>query len=60
VYRASHHGDVAFRLAVVRGVRAHHWQFGDMAAIDGVTAAEADDMTAWIRWLQRETGVESP
>lgn len=60
VYRSSHHGDAAFRLAVLRGVRAHHWQFGDMPPIDGVTTAEADAMTAWIRWLQRETGVETP
>ena len=60
VYRSSHHGDAAFRLAVMRGVRAHHWQFGDMPPVEGVTAAEADAMTAWIRWLQRETGVEAP
>jgi mono/diheme cytochrome c family protein len=30
IYRPGHHADEAFELAVRRGVRAHHWRFGDM------------------------------
>src|SRR5690349_14418489 len=30
IYQPNHHGDAAFRLAPMNGVRAHHWQFGDM------------------------------
>jgi len=36
VYRKAMHADIAFELAVRRGVRAHHWRFGDMPAAPSV------------------------
>ena len=57
VYQPTHHADAAFLLAVRAGVRAHHWNFGDMEALPGVTAEDVGAITSYIRWLQRETGV---
>lgn len=57
IYRPSHHADAAFLLAVRRGVRAHHWTFGDMPAVPGLDDAEIGAITAYVRWLQREAGI---
>jgi mono/diheme cytochrome c family protein len=58
VYEPDHHGDAAFRLAPRNGVRAHHWQFGDMPKIEGVTSQEVDEIILYIRWLQRQAGIQ--
>lgn len=58
VYEPSHHGDIAFQMAVQRGVRAHHWRFGDMPPRPEVSIGEADTITAYVRWLQRQVGIE--
>lgn len=57
VYEPSHHGDPAFQMAVGRGVRAHHWQFGDMPPIPGVTPDDVAHITAFIRMEQRKVGI---
>lgn len=57
VYEPSHHGDVAFQLAVKNGVRAHHWQFGDMKPVPGVTPDDVAHITAFIRGEQRKVGI---
>jgi len=57
-YQAAHHADVAFELAVRRGVRAHHWRFGDMPPEPGVTPVEVAQITRYIRELQRANGIE--
>ncbi len=36
IYEPSHHADASFQLAAKNGVRAHHWQFGDMAPVPQV------------------------
>lgn len=59
VYRPSHHADAAFQLAVIRGVRAHHWTFGDMPPVPDVSADEARAITAYLRWLQQQAGIGS-
>jgi len=58
VYRSSHHADVAFQLAVQRGVRAHHWRFGDMPPVPGVAAGDVREIVRYVRWLQVEAGIE--
>jgi mono/diheme cytochrome c family protein len=58
VYRPLHHGDEAFQVAVSRGVRAHHWRFGDMPAIPGLTRADVEAVVGYVRWLQRTAGIE--
>lgn len=57
IYEPSHHGDASFLLAAQNGVRAHHWRFGDMPPVQGVTRAEVMDIVAYIRTLQRENGI---
>lgn len=57
IYEPSHHGDMAFVLAARQGVRAHHWRFGNMPAIDGVREDEVVQITAYIRALQRANGI---
>ena len=57
VYEPSHHGDVAFQLAAKNGVRAHHWQFGDMKPVPGITPDEVAHITAYIRAEQRKAGI---
>jgi mono/diheme cytochrome c family protein len=57
IYEPGHHGDGAFVVAVQNGVRAHHWRFGDMPRVAGVTRAEVLDIVAYVRTLQRENGI---
>lgn len=57
IYEPSHHGDAAFQRAVANGVRAHHWHFGNMPAIDGVSSNDVRAITAYVRWLQKQAGI---
>jgi len=57
VYEPNHHGDGAFQYAVANGVRSHHWQFGNMPKIDGVTPDDVDQIVKYVRWLQKEAGI---
>ena len=57
VYEPSHHADMAFQLAVANGVRAHHWKFGDMAPVAGLTPDDVAHITALVRSEQRKVGI---
>lgn len=57
IYEPGHHPDGAFYAAAQLGVHAHHWPFGDMTAVEGITEAEIDGIVAYIRALQRENGI---
>jgi mono/diheme cytochrome c family protein len=57
IYEPAHHSDLAFYLAAERGVRAHHWNFGDMPAIPWITREEVGQIVAYIRFLQRQVGI---
>lgn len=57
IYEPNHHGDAAFQRAAAMGVRAHHWQFGDMPKISTVTSAEVDEIIKYVRWLQRQAKI---
>jgi mono/diheme cytochrome c family protein len=58
VYEPNHHGDQAFQRAAANGVNAHHWQFGNMPKIDAVTPADVDQVVKYVRWLQRQAGIQ--
>ncbi len=58
VYEPSHHGDMAFQLAVQRGVRAHHWSFGDMPPQEGLTEGDVKAITSYVREVQRANGIQ--
>lgn len=57
IYEPGHHADIAFQLAVSNGVRAHHWSFGNMPAVEGVPQSDVEKIVAYIRALQRENGI---
>ncbi|MDZ7711360.1 MAG: cytochrome c [Roseovarius sp.] len=57
IYEPSHHSDMAFVMAAKNGVRAHHWRFGNMPPVDGVTDADVKTITAYVRALQKENGI---
>jgi len=56
-YESTHHGDAAFYSAAQNGVQAHHWKFGDMAPVTGLTKADIGNIVAYVRALQRENGI---
>jgi len=56
-YKPSHHGDPAFYRAALKGVRAHHWKFGDMSPVKGISRKDMDSIIPFIRWLQQEKGL---
>ena len=57
IYEPSHHGDEAFQRAAAMGVRGHHWPFGEMPPIEGVTRGDVTMIIAYIRELQRANGI---
>ncbi|SFI54711.1 c-type cytochrome [Jannaschia pohangensis] len=58
IYEPGHHGDESFQRAVALGVQAHHWPFGDMPAVEGVTRADVEMIVAYVRELQRANGIQ--
>jgi mono/diheme cytochrome c family protein len=56
-YEPNHHSDMAFVLAAKNGVRAHHWRFGDMPPVKGVTDGDVKLIARYIRELQKENGI---
>ena len=58
VYEPSHHPDGAFRSAVREGAPPHHWEFGPMPPVPGISDAEIEAVIAYVRQLQREAGIE--
>lgn len=58
VYEPNHHGDDAYRSAIANGAPQHHWGFGDMPAVDGLSAQQVEDVIAYIRAEQERNGFE--
>lgn len=58
IYEPSHHGDASFQRAVKQGVRAHHWRFGNMPPVGGLTEGDVKMIIAYVRELQRENGIK--
>ena len=58
IYEPHHHGDQAFQYAAANGVRAHHWEFGNMPKVEGVTPGDVDQIVKYVRWLQRQAGIQ--
>ena len=57
LYEPGHHSDFAFQSAVKNGVIAHHWDFGDMPPVAGLSEEEVTQIIAYVRNLQREGGI---
>jgi mono/diheme cytochrome c family protein len=58
IYKPSHHDNFAFYRAVIGGSRQHHWQFGDMPPVPGVSMKDTADIIAYVRQQQRLAGIE--
>ena len=57
IYEPSHHADIAFLRAAQYGVRSHHWSFGNMPAIEGLTSGDVQMVADYVRELQRANGI---
>jgi len=57
IYEPSHHSDQSFYRAVALGVKSHHWTFGNMAAVEGLTKGDVKAIISYVRELQRENGI---
>jgi mono/diheme cytochrome c family protein len=57
IYEPSHHGDQAFLNAAQNGVSSHHWEFGNMPPVEGLTRAEVIYIVSYVRELQQANGI---
>ena len=57
IYHPNHHADITFYFAAERGVRAHHWGFGDMPRVEGVKKEDVAMIISYVRQLQKEAGI---
>jgi cytochrome c5 len=53
-YKPSHHGDKAFYRAALQGARQHHWEFGDMPPVEGMTTKKMDKLVPYVRYYQQQ------
>ena len=56
-YEPGHHPDASFVIAVARGVRQHHWQFGNMPAVPNLSLDEIQQLICFVRNLQVADGM---
>lgn len=57
-YAPSHHADLSFYHAVKNGVRQHHWNFGDMPMLTGLTPGQVNDIVVYVRKNQQLAGIQ--
>lgn len=57
VYEPNHHGDESFQRAAKMGVQSHHWKFGNMPPVAGITRAEVAKIVIYIREVQAANGI---
>ncbi len=56
-YRPGHHPDIAIHMAVKNGAKQHHWAFGDMPPIEGLSPEDVGHMVTYIRIEQKKAGI---
>lgn len=56
-YEPNHHSNASFVIAVRRGVRQHHWDFGNMPAVENLTIEEVHAVICYIREAQLADGL---
>lgn len=57
IYEPGHHSNASFVIAVARGVRAHHWDFGNMPAVPDLEIDEIHQVICYVRELQLSSGI---
>lgn len=58
VYEPGHHTDDSFRSAIANGAQQHHWTFGDMKPVEGLSETDIEDVIAFVRSEQQRQGFE--
>jgi mono/diheme cytochrome c family protein len=58
VYEPAHHSDESFRAAITGGSPQHHWSFGPMPAVGGMSDADIEAVIRHVRDQQDEHGFE--
>lgn len=58
VYEPNHHNDDSFRSAIVNGSPQHHWGFGNMEPVGGLSDEDIDAVIAFVRSEQQQQGFE--
>lgn len=58
VYAPDHHPDASYRAAIANGATAHHWNFGPMPPVPGLSADDVTAIIAYIREQQTKHGFE--
>ncbi|PCJ73540.1 MAG: cytochrome C [Rhodobacteraceae bacterium] len=58
LYVPGHHGDTAIARAAKNGVISHHWGFGNMPPVAGITDANLRWITTYIREMQVANGIK--
>jgi len=58
-YAPNHHGDEAFQRAVLGGVVPHHWDFGPMPPVPGLTRDQVALIVEFVRSQQEAAGILS-
>ena len=58
VYEPNHHTDDSFRSAIANGAPQHHWNFGDMEPVEGLTDDDVEAVIAYVRAEQERQGFE--
>ncbi len=56
-YAPNHHADEAFQRAVAFGVQAHHWRFGPMPPVEGLSRDDVASIVAFVRSEQQAAGI---
>ena len=54
LYKPSHHGDQSFYRAALQGVGQHHWEFGDMPPVPGMTRRRMGKLVPYVRYYQQQ------
>ncbi|MBD3661334.1 MAG: cytochrome c [Arenibacter algicola] len=57
IYNPGHHSDESFILAMQRGVRQHHWPYGNMPPQKDVNTTKASNIITYIREVQTANGI---
>jgi len=58
IYEPGHHDDLSFYRAVAIGSHQHHWNFGDMPPVAGISPEDTSHIIAYVRQEQRRVGIK--
>lgn len=58
IYGQAALSDAAVEKAMRQGVGAHHWPFGNMPAIEGLSDQQIVDIIQFLRALQQANGID--